>query len=103
MKKRISCFILAAFMVVTTCFSGISSLVYASDQENTEVTALSIANNGFKFKLSVNDYGTSNPNNHTANSFTAEYNYMDNILVYTDSTTSYKLKDKYTAVTNHNF
>ena len=96
MKKRISCFILAAFMVVTTCFSGISSLVYASDQENTEVTKIDFANQALRFKLSQNDYGnTTDKANNTSAATVTSYNYWDKVLIYTSDTTSKTLKQAY--------
>ena len=94
MKKRISCFVLAAFLAVTTCFSGISSLVYANNAEDTAVTGIDIANKALRFKLSNNDYGTTVPNNNSAAGFT-DYNYWENVRIYTNDTTSKTLKDAY--------
>lgn len=94
MKKRISCLILAIAMVVTACFAGISYRALASAAEDTEVTKIEIMNQSLTFYLSANDYADAPANNASASGYT-EYNFWDQIVIYTDATTSKTLKEAY--------
>lgn len=87
--------LLAICVVAATCLSGISAMVFATDKHDTNVMKIEIANDAMVFYLSQNDYtNKADPNNQSAASFT-DYNYWENIRIYTDESTSKTLKEAY--------
>ena len=94
--KKILSFALALILLVTACYTnglGVSAGAMEST-ENTSVTKIDFANNALRFYLSDNDYDPSGANNATATSYT-DYNYWENVRIYTDDDTSKTLEEAY--------